>query len=87
MVWLAPVSRSSTGLSAVSSSSGTWERDASTTAGSRLATAVPELVMTAAGVPEARPKPRAQKASERSSMQTCGGARPKGVSGVSAAAA
>eukprot|EP00983_Pelagomonas_calceolata_P076649 1153509-Pelagomonas_calceolata.AAC.1 len=43
MVWLAPVSRSSPGRSAVTSSRGTPDSDASTTAGSRLATAVPEL--------------------------------------------
>jgi hypothetical protein len=43
MVWLAPVSLSSPGLSAVTSRRGTPDREASTTDGSRLATAVPEL--------------------------------------------
>ena len=50
MVWLAPVSRSSPGRSADSTSSGTPLWDASTTAGRRLATAVPEDVMTTAGI-------------------------------------
>lgn len=49
MVWFAPVSRSSPGRSAVSSSSGTPAWLASTTAGSRLATAVPDDVTTQAG--------------------------------------
>ena len=50
MVWLAAVSLNSGGLSAVTSSKGTWDREASTAAGRRLATAVPELVMTTAGL-------------------------------------
>ena len=49
MVWLAPQRCSSPGRSAVSSSSGTAACAASTTAGSRLATAVPLLVTTTAG--------------------------------------
>lgn len=48
MVWLAAVSLSSPGLSAVRRSRGTLLMEASTTAGNRLATAVPEEVMTAA---------------------------------------
>ena len=68
IVWLAPLSRSSAGLSAVRSSKGTSDWDASTTAGNRLATAVPDDVMTAQGLPVALPCPRAQNPSERSSM-------------------
>lgn len=49
MVWLAPVSRSSPGRSAVRSSKGTPLCDASTTAGSRFATAVPDDVINTAG--------------------------------------
>ena len=48
MVWFAPEPLSSGGLSAVSSRSGELLSAASTAAGSRLATAVPLLVMTAA---------------------------------------
>ena len=55
IVWLAPVSLSSNGRSAVSTSMGTPLRLASTTAGSRFATAVPLLVTSAAGPPLARP--------------------------------
>ena len=47
-VWLAPVSRSSGGRSAVRRRRGTRSVAASTTAGSRLATAVPEVTITAA---------------------------------------
>ena len=49
MVWLAAVSRSSPGRSAVTSSRGVRLWEASTTAGSRFATAVPEDVTTTAG--------------------------------------
>ena len=71
MVWLAPAARSSGGRSAVSSSKGTESIAASTTAGSRLATAVPEVVMTAAGRPVARAWPSAKKPAPRSSKCTC----------------
>jgi hypothetical protein len=59
-----------TDLSAVSSSSGTLLWLASTTAGSRFATAVPLLQITAAGSPLgfARLNPRAQNPRLRSSM-------------------
>src|ERR687894_1335617 len=67
MVWLAPVWRSSGGLSAVSRIMGTPSVAASTTAGSPLATAVPEVVIQAAGRPVARAQPRAAKAVPRSS--------------------
>src|SRR3712207_2657799 len=67
MVWLAPVSRSSGGRSAVRRIMGTASVAASTTAGRPLATAVPEVVIQAAGRPEARAKPRAAKALPRSS--------------------
>src|SRR5215210_1206012 len=67
MVWFAPVWRSSGGRSAVSRTMGTPSVDASTTAGRPLATAVPEVVIQAAGRPVARAKPRAAKAVPRSS--------------------
>ena len=50
MAWLAPASRSSHGRSAVSTMTGTRLWLASTTAGSRLATAVPDEVMMTAGI-------------------------------------
>ena len=56
------------GRSAVSSTRGIVPRSASTRAGSRLATAVPEVVTTATGVLPALASPRAKKAAERSSM-------------------
>ena len=49
IVWFAPVCRSSTGLSAESMIIGTLLCEASTTAGNKLATAVPEDVITTAG--------------------------------------
>ena len=59
MVWFAPVSRSSGGRSAVSSNSGAHDSCASTAAGSKFATAVPELVITADARPEPFPTPSA----------------------------
>src|SRR5215212_6805388 len=70
MVWLAPVCRSSGGRSAVSRIMGTPSAAASTTAGSPLATAVPEVVIQAAGRPVARAWPTAAKAVPRSSKWT-----------------
>src|ERR687897_2378428 len=67
MVWLAPVCLSSGGRSAVSRTMGTPSVAASTTAGSPLATAVPEVVIQAAGSPVARAYPTAAKAVPRSS--------------------
>src|SRR5215210_1038783 len=67
MVWFAPVWRSSGGRSAVSRTMGTPSVDASTTAGRPLATAVPEVVIQAAGRPVARAKPMAANAVPRSS--------------------
>jgi|TARA_B110000977_G_scaffold196592_1_gene277263 hypothetical protein len=52
MVWFAPVSRSSGGRSAVNNNSGALLALASTAAGSKLATAVPLLVMTHAPADE-----------------------------------
>lgn len=69
MAWFAPVSLNSGGLSAVKSSIGTCDILASTTDGSKLATAVPDDVITGAGNPVARENPSAQKPNERSSMQ------------------
>ena len=69
MVWFAPVPCISAGLSAVRSMSGTPDSLASTTAGSKFATAVPEVVITAAGTPFAFPRPSAKNPSDLSSMQ------------------
>ena len=49
VVWLAPVPRSSCGRSALTTTSGTPAWWASSTAGCRLATAVPDVVTTATG--------------------------------------
>ena len=65
------------GRSAVSSSSGSAERSASTAAGNRLATAVPEVVITAAARPDAAAIPRAWKAAERSSMAVVSVSKPR----------
>ena len=70
MVWGAPTSRSSGGRSAVTTSSGTRSRSASTTAGCSSAAAVPLVVSTTAGRPVARPSPSAMNAPERSSWCT-----------------
>ncbi len=58
MAWLAPTSRSHGGRSAESTSSGTPPWCASSTAGCRLATAVPEVVTTTAGRPDPGPARR-----------------------------
>src|SRR5918999_591993 len=70
MVWFAPVCLSSGGRSAVSRIMGTPSIAASTTAGNPLATAVPEVVIQAAGRFEARAYPRAANAVPRSSKWT-----------------
>src|ERR687894_1816625 len=70
MVWFAPVCLSSGGRSAVSRIMGTPSVAASTTAGRPFATAVPEVVIQAAGRPVARAYPRAPKAVPRSSKWT-----------------
>ena len=75
-VWLAPEPSSSPGRSAESTSSGTPACDASSTAGCRFATAVPEVVTTGTGTPLARASPRARKPAERSSIRTCSRSRP-----------
>src|SRR6266540_22355 len=79
--WLAPVPRSSGGRSAVSTSSGARPWSASTTAGCRLAAAVPEVHSTAAGRPAALAAPSAKNAAERSSRCTC-----RRIAGCSASA-
>ena len=66
----APRSRSSGGRSAVSRTSGTRASDASTTEGSRLATAVPEVTTTATGRRDARASPSAKYPADRSSSRT-----------------
>src|SRR5918994_1503390 len=70
MVWLAPVWRSSGGRSAVKRIMGTPSVAASTTGGGPFGTAVPEVVIQAAGRPVARAYPRAPKAVPRSSKWT-----------------
>jgi hypothetical protein len=66
----APISRSSGGRSAVSTSSGTAASSASQTAGWRFAAAVPEVHSTATGVPLACAAPRAKNPADRSSTIT-----------------
>ena len=70
VVWFAPTPRSSFGRSAVIRISGTPLWCASRTAGSKFATAVPEVVMIATGIPDARAAPKAVNPMERSSMRT-----------------
>jgi hypothetical protein len=75
IVWLAPRPIISGGRSAVRASSGTPEYDASSTAGCRLATAVPDVVQTGTGRPERSASPSARKAAVRSSIRTCSRSR------------
>ena len=86
MVWFAPTSRSSGGRSAVSAISGTRDSEASTTAGSRFAAAVPEVVTTATGSPSWRARPSAKNPAARSSrcsqVRTSGSRASASVSGV-----
>ncbi len=74
-VWLAPVRYSSTGRSAVTTSSGVPECRASSTAGCRFATAVPD-VQTTAVTPPALASPKARNPALRSSIRTCSTSRP-----------
>ena len=73
MVWLAPQPCSSGGRSAESSSSGTLARSASSTAGSQLAGALPEVATTIAGQPSALASPRAKKAALRAATRPADG--------------
>ena len=75
-VWLAPVPTSSGGRSAVSASSGTPACAASSTAGRRFAAAVPDVVATGTGRPDANASPSARNPAVRSSMRTCSRRRP-----------
>ncbi len=70
MVWAAPRSRSSGGRSAVSTMSGTRAWYASTTAGAKFTTAVPDVPRTATGRRPALASPRAMNAPARSSRWT-----------------
>ena len=70
MAWPAPVSRSSGGRSAVHTISGTRAWRASSTAGWKLAAAVPDVHSTTAGRPDALAAPRAKNAADRSSRKT-----------------
>ena len=79
IVWAAPTSRSSGGRSAVTTSMGTSDSPASTTAGWRFAAAVPLVHSNTAGMP-ASPRPRATKAALRSSWTTCTRRSPRPAS-------
>ena len=74
VVWLAPVPRSRAGRSAVTTTSGTPAWAASSTAGCRFATAVPDVHITAARAPTLE-RPSARKPADRSSIRVCSGAR------------
>ena len=76
VVWLAPVPRSSAGRSADSTSRGMPLWCASSTAGCRFATAVPDVVTTGTGRPPTRARPSARKPAERSSIRTWSRSRP-----------
>ena len=86
MAWPAPTSRSSGGRSAVSTISGTRASCASTTAGCRLAAAVPDVQVTATGRPLAFAMPSATKPAERSSI-TDTASTPSWAASVSASGA
>src|SRR3954466_2375615 len=76
----APTSRSSAGRSAVSTSSGTPASWASTTAGRKLAAAVPDVQVITAGSPVALAMPSAKNAAQRSSTCECTVRRPSRTS-------
>jgi hypothetical protein len=82
----APTSRSSGGRSAVSTTSGTRASHASTTAGIRLAAAVPEVQVTATGLRVDLASPTATNPAERSSITECAWMRDAAAS-VSASGA
>ncbi len=67
MVWAAPRSRSSGGRSAVNTMSGTRPWNASTTAGAKLTTAVPDVPRMTTGRRPALARPSAKNAAARSS--------------------
>ena len=71
VVWFERMPRSSAGRSAEQMMSGTPEWCASSTAGCRFATAVPDVVTTTAGRPDSIAVPSARNAAPRSSMRTC----------------
>src|SRR4051812_1279742 len=62
--------RMDSGRSAVRTMSGTPEWWASSTAGWRFATAVPDVVTRATGIPDSTASPRARNPADRSSMRT-----------------
>ena len=84
IVWLAPVPIIAGGRSALSTSSGTPACDASSTAGCRFATAVPDVVHTGTGRPERTAIPSARNPAVRSSMRTCSRSRPAASAACSA---
>ena len=70
MVWGAPRSRNSTGRSAVRTMSGTRAIEASTTAGAKFTTAVPDVPSSTTARPAVRAMPSAKNPAERSSSRT-----------------
>ena len=71
VVWLAPVPRSRSGRSALTTTTRRPVWCASMTAGSRLPTAVPDVVTTATGRRDPVVRPSARNPADRSSTRTC----------------
>ena len=86
VVWFERMPRSSAGRSAEQTMSGTPEWCASSTAGCRFATAVPDVVTTTAGRPDSIAVPSARNAAPRSSMRTCRRIAPTRSSSAAASA-
>src|SRR5699024_944029 len=86
MVCMAPLPRSSGGLLAVRALTGTPDCAASTIAGWRLATAVPEVTTTGTAEPEPAARPSARYPAPRSSMRTWSRIRPARSAAASASA-
>ena len=83
VVWLALVPRSRAGRSAVTTTSGRPAWAASSTAGCRLATAVPDVHTTAARA-WFRVRPRARKPAVRSSIRVCSRSSPASAASYAA---
>ena len=83
VVWFALVPRRRAGRSAVTTTSGTPACAASSTAGCRLATAVPEVHITAARAPTLV-SPTARNPALRSSMRVCSRSRPAAAASYAA---
>ena len=83
VVWFASVPRSRAGRSAVTTTSGTPACDASSIAGCRLATAVPDVHITAARLPPLQ-SPSARNPAVRSSIRVCSRTRPASAASYAA---